>query len=106
MSAGTLTIETTPALPSPVHSAPLSKVARALYRIARGVFQYLSLVTFLAIMTAVPLVQLIAFGYLLDVAGKLARGSRLGDAVSWRETAGRLGLAVIVLFLLSLPIQL
>ena len=111
MSAGTLAIETTPALPSPtlpapVRATPLRNLAGTLYRVARGVFQYLSLVTILAIMTALPLIQLIAFGYLLDVAGKLARGSRLGEAVAWRETAGRLGLAAIVLFLLSLPIQL
>ncbi len=106
MSAGTLAVETTHALPSPARSASRHRVLPAIYRCSRGVFQYLSLVTFLAIMTALPLVQLIAFGYLLDVAGKLTRGERLGAAVAWRETAGRLGLAAVVLFLLSLPIQL
>ncbi len=105
MSAGTLAVETTHALPSPARSASRHRVLPAIYRCSRGVFQYLSLVTFLAIMTALPLVQLIAFGYLLDVAGKLTRGERLGAAVAWRETAGRLGLAAVVLFLLSLPIQ-
>ncbi len=106
MSAGTLAIESTHALPSPALSRSSRRLAHAVYRFARGTFQYLSLVTFLAIMTALPLVQLIAFGYLLDVAGKLTRGEQLGDAVAWRETAGRFGLAAAVLFLLSLPIQL
>lgn len=106
MSTGTLTLNATPDISSPVRSKTLGRLASTLYRFARGVFQYLSLVTFLAVMTALPLVQLIAFGYLLDVAGRLARGERLADAVAWRETAGRWGLAVMVLFLLSLPIQL
>ncbi len=129
MSVGTLSIETPDRSLAPVETgslAPVETVSRpdrdndgsqpkqtlirravgALYRVARAVFQYLSLVTFLALMTALPLVQLIAFGYLLDVAGRLARGERLDQAVAWREIAGRLGLAAIVLFLFSLPIQL
>jgi hypothetical protein len=60
----------------------------------------------LAVMTALPVIQLIAFGYLLDVAGKLTRGAKVREAVAWRAVAGRLGLAALALALFSLPIQL
>lgn len=36
-----------------------------------------SLIAILAVLSAIPLLQLIAFGYLLDVAGRLTRGGRL-----------------------------
>lgn len=75
-------------------------------RTIRHLFELLSLVTLLAVMTAIPLVQLISFGYLLDVAGKLAGGAKLGNALRWRAAAGKLGLAALALLLLSLPIRL
>lgn len=75
-------------------------------RTTRHLFELLSLVTLLAVMTAIPLVQLISFGYLLDVAGKLAGGAKLGTALRWRDAAGKLGLAALALLLLSLPIRL
>jgi len=72
----------------------------------QSVFETLSLFTILAVMTAVPLIQLISFGYLLDVAGKLTNGAKVSEAVRWRAAAGRIGLAVLALILLGLPIRL
>lgn len=73
---------------------------------SRTAVEVFSLVTGLAAMTALPIIQLIAFGYLLDVAGRLARGRSLRDALDWLRPAGDLGLAVVALMLLSLPIGL
>lgn len=76
---------------------------------ARGIrfsFECFSLVSLLAVMTALPIIQLISFGYLLDVAGKLTAGAKIGQAIRWRAAAGRIGLAVLALLLLSLPIRL
>lgn len=72
----------------------------------RRSFELLSLVTILAVMTALPVVQLISFGYLLDVAGKLTGGATIGQSLRWRSAAGRIGLALLAVMLLSLPIHL
>ncbi len=69
-------------------------------------FELASLVVFLSVLTAIPLLQLIAFGYLLEVSGRLASGATLGSALSHRREAGRMGLAAIGLWVASLPVQL
>lgn len=73
---------------------------------ARASFQAFWLITLLAVMTALPVVQLIAFGYLLDVAGRLTQGRTIREALDWLRPAGQLGLAVLATFLVSLPIGL
>ena len=95
----------------PPQSVPArqSVIRRAFGRVVRATrfaFEIFSLVTLLAVMTALPLIQLIAFGYLLDVAGKLASGAAVGQAIRWRAVAGRIGMAVFALALLGLPIRL
>ena len=75
-------------------------------RLVRAAFEVASLVVLLAVLTAIPALQLIAFGYLLEVAGRLTSGSQLRDAVSNRREAGAIGLAVIALWTFSLPLQL
>jgi len=75
-------------------------------RATRGSWEIFSLVTLLAVMTAIPIIQLIAFGYLLDVAGRLTGGATIGAAVRWRRLAGQIGLGIAAVVVLSLPIQL
>ncbi len=65
-----------------------------------------SLVVILALLTAVPLLQLIAFGYLLDVAGRLTRGGSFSDSLPNLHLAGRVGLAAVAIFVASQPTQL
>jgi hypothetical protein len=69
-------------------------------------FDYLSLVTILAVMTALPVIQLIAFGYLLDVAGRLTAGAKFRDTLDWLRPAGRLGSAIVAILIVGLPIHL
>lgn len=69
-------------------------------------FQTFWLVTVLALMTAVPLVQLIAFGYLLDIAGRLTNGRGIRDSLDWLRPAGQLGKAIMATLLVALPISL
>ncbi len=71
-----------------------------------GLFSLISLIVLLAVFTSIPLVQLIAFGYLLDVAGRLAGGSKFSAALPNLERAGKVGLAALAIFLASLPTQL
>jgi len=91
--------------PSPRRSRWITRVIRRLMWTTKLVFDYLSLVTVLAIMTAIPLIQLIAFGYLLDVAGRLAGGGKLRDALDWLRPAGQLGLAIAATAWVGLPIH-
>ncbi|HBJ37354.1 MAG TPA: DUF4013 domain-containing protein [Planctomycetaceae bacterium] len=57
-------------------------------------------------MAALPVIQLIAFGYLLDVSGRLAAGAKFRDTLDWLRPAGRLGLAIVAIVIVALPIHL
>lgn len=88
------------------HSSFLGRLLAVCTAIVRNVFDYLWLVTILAVMTALPVIQLIAFGYLLDVAGRLASGAKLRDTLDWLRPAGRLGLAIVAIATFAAPIHL
>ena len=85
---------------------PIRRAFAWLGWIVRHTFELLSLVTLLAVMTAIPVIQLISFGYLLNVAGRLASGRKLFEALQWRAAAGKIGLALVAILLLSVPIRL
>lgn len=69
-------------------------------------FQTASLVVLLAVLSAIPILQLIALGYLLEVSGRIARSGRLRDGLFLLDQAGRIGAAIVAVILLSLPIRL
>lgn len=74
--------------------------------IIRSLFCIASLVVILAVVTAVPLLQLVAFGYLLNVAGRLTKGAKFRDALPNLREAGMIGMAAVAIFLAALPTQL
>jgi hypothetical protein len=84
----------------------ITRPLRFLVRTFSWGFDYVSLVTVLAVMTALPIVQLVAFGYLLDVAGRLSSGAKLRDSLDWLRPSGTLGLAVLAAIVAGLPIRL
>ena len=65
-----------------------------------------SLIVLLAVLTAIPVVQLIAFGYLLRIAGNLVSGQELRNALPGLHQAGQIGMAGVFLLLVSIPTQL
>lgn len=69
-------------------------------------FCILSLIVLLASLTAIPIVQLIALGYLLDVSGRLKSGVKLRDSLPQLREAGVVGMAVIAIFIAALPTRL
>lgn len=71
----------------------------------RGCFCISSLIVLLAVLTAIPVLQLIAFGYLLSVAGGLADGAKLRDSLPHLKAAGQIGLAAVAIFIAALPTQ-
>ena len=80
----------------------LKRLRRALSLI----FSFGSLVVLLALLTAIPVVQFIAFGYLLDVSGRLKNGCKLSDSLPKMHQAGIVGLAAIAIIIAALPSQL
>ena len=94
-------------LERPEPRAGVFKRARQfLSRSVHGCFCIASLVVLLAVLTAIPLFQLIAFGYLLHVAGGLARGAKLSRSLPHLHQAGQIGLAAAAVFVAALPTQL
>ena len=72
----------------------------------RVCFSLASLVALLAFLTAIPGLQLIAFGYLLGVAGRLANGGTIRESLPQFWQAGQIGLAALAVFMAALPTQL
>jgi len=71
-----------------------------------GLFSLLSLVVCLAVLAAIPFVQLITLGYLLDVAGGLAAGRKFRDCLPHLRSAGTVGGVIAAVFIAALPVQL
>lgn len=71
-----------------------------------GLFSLASLIVCLAVLAAIPVLQLVTFGYLLDVAGRLASGGKLRQALPHLRSAGQIGVVVMAVVLGSLPVQL
>lgn len=84
--------QATPSIP------PAGRLRRAPGRLARkvagavaGVFGLASLVVGLAVLTSIPVLQLLALGYLLESSARVARTGRLRDGVFGARPAGRVG---------------
>ncbi len=71
-----------------------------------GLFSLASLIVCLAVLAAIPILQLITFGYLLDVAGRLTRGGTLRGSLPHLRAAGQIGIVVLAVVVGSLPVQL
>lgn len=84
----------------------IGSILRAISWLISGTFCLVSLIVILAVLTAVPILQLIAFGYLLNVSGRLANGSTLRSALPHFQQAGQIGLAAVAIFLAALPTQM
>src|ERR1700722_12938070 len=58
---------------------------------AEWVFGVFALIVGLAILSAIPIVQFLSLGYLLEVAGRVARTGRLRDGLVGVRRAARVG---------------
>lgn len=73
-------------------------------RVAEWVFGAATLTLGLALLTAVPLGQVLVLGYLLEVTGRVARTRRLRDGFIGIRTAARLGGAALGAGVLWVPL--
>ena len=81
-------------------------IAFVFWTLPRTVFGLLSLILLLAVLAAIPGVNVIVLGYLLEAEGRVARTGRWRDAVPLIELAPRLGSISLGFWLWLWPLRL
>lgn len=89
-------------LPQPQRSLP-GRIGRGFYSAIGWYFGMLSLVIGLAIVSVIPLVNLLSLGYLLHVSGIIAHTGRLRDGFIGVRRAGHLGGIILGTWLVLWP---
>jgi len=84
---------------------PLKRPISAVVWGIRALFGIASLIVLLAILAAVPLINFLVLGYLLDAEGRLARTGKLRGAVPLLSLAPRLGAIALCVWLWLLPLR-
>lgn len=90
----------------PPFPVPWRHPLKAAFWIGRAVFAVLSLLVLLAVLAAIPLVNFVALGYLLEVEGRVGRSGRLRDAFPLLQLAPRIGSLALGVWLFLLPLRL
>lgn len=72
----------------------------------RTLFGIVSLILLLAIIAAVPILNFLALGYLLEVEGRVGRSGKIGDAFPLLNVAPRLGSIALGIWLWVIPVRL
>lgn len=91
-----------PVTPFPV---PWRHPIRAGFWITRMVWGLASLVFFLSVISAIPIVNFLSLGYLLEVEGRVARTGRFRDAFPLLNDAPRFGSIALGIWLWLLPLR-
>lgn len=85
---------------------PLKRPFSAIGWIIQLAFGMASLTLLLAIVAAIPIVNFLALGYLLEAEGRVARTGKLSYAVPLLPLAPRLGTIALGLYLWLIPVRL
>jgi len=97
-------IEPPPVLPTR-RSLPF-RIVHGIYSAAGWCFGLVSLIGALAVISVIPIVNLLSLGYLLRVSGTIARTGRLRDGFIGVRRAGQLGGIVLGIWLVLWPARL
>ena len=84
----------------------IRRLARAVASAADWVFGAVALTVGLSVLSAMPVAQFLAFGYLLESGGRVARTGRLRDGFVGVRKASRVGSMVVGVWLFWLPLTL
>jgi len=84
---------------------PFRHPMRATGWIVRTLFGIASLILLLAVIAAIPLVNFLALGYLLEVEGRIGRTGKIRHAFPLLALAPRVGMIVLGIFLWLFPIR-
>lgn len=90
----------------PAFPRPLRHPFLAVLWTIRVAFGIVSLIVLLAILAAIPIVNFVVLGYLLEAEGQLARTGKLRWAIPLLSIAPRLGAIVLGVWLWLLPLRL
>ncbi|MBD3672732.1 MAG: hypothetical protein HUJ26_04320 [Planctomycetaceae bacterium] len=85
---------------------PLRHPLRAMAWIVRHAFGVASLILFLAVLAAVPVVNFFVLGYLLEAEGRVARTGKIRSAFHLIDVAPRIGSIVLGFWLWMFPLRL
>jgi hypothetical protein len=80
--------------------------ARFIVWLIRSLFGIASLILLLAVVAAIPIVNFLALGYLLEVEGRLARSGKLREAFPLIDLAPRLGSIALGIWAWVFPLRL
>ncbi len=93
----------------PVHRASLGGAVRWLLGLVASLWEWVfgtaTLMLGLAVLAAIPLLQFLTLGYLLDVGGRVGRTGRLRDGFIGVRPAARVGSIFLGAGLMLLPLQ-
>jgi hypothetical protein len=104
-----------PPLPEPVRPQPrrqehttftFGDFLRSIGLAVEWLFGFVSLIAGLAVLAAIPVLQFLSLGYLLEAGGRVARTGRLRDGFIGIRTAARIGGIVLGCWLFLLPVRL
>ncbi len=98
-------LESVPTIYSAPFAHPLRHPIKATGWLIRTLFGIASLILMLAVIAAIPIVNFLALGYLLEAEGRVARSGRLLDAFPLLDVAPRIGSIVLGVWLWILPIR-
>lgn len=93
------------AAPKPPRRGLLRIVGGAVSSASEWLFGAFAVFLALSLLSAVPIVQFLSFGYLLESGGRVARSGRLRDALIGFRKAARVGRVVIGCWLLLWPLR-
>lgn len=79
---------------------------QSLLWLLRGLFGLASLIVLLAVIAAIPVVNFLALGYLLEAEGRVGRSGRLRDGFPLLGLGPRLGMIALGTYLWLLPVRL
>ena len=84
---------------------PWKQPIRFIFRVASTLLAFLSLILILAVLAAIPLVNIYVLGYFLNVEGRVARTGRLRDAFPLIGVATRVVTIVVGVWICLLPLR-
>ncbi|MCA9077183.1 MAG: DUF4013 domain-containing protein [Planctomycetaceae bacterium] len=90
----------------PTFPVPWRHPIRATIWTVRSLFGLVSLLLLLAIVAAIPIVNFVALGYLLEVEGRVGRSGRMRDAFPLMALAPRFGSIMLGVWLWLIPLRL
>jgi hypothetical protein len=90
----------------PPADANMPRVIRIVFQVSEWLFGFVSILGALAIFAALPILQFLSLGYLLEAGGRIARTGRFREGFIGFRLAARIGTMVLCSWLWLLPVRL